>query len=171
MRYEYTVVYRYQGGKIMNFKKTAYTLLIASSIFLAYSAIGADINNEVAENTTTEVSPFNEKVEANDIEPAIIKDLKVLGKDTVQGVKDFGSEVSEGAKEAGQSIKKDTESFADGVTDNVLDAKDAVVDAFKVKDTEETKVETKLPDLENIELPALKTNSMDTKTVKVEVSS
>lgn len=155
----------------MNFRKSVYTLLIASSVFLAYSAIGADINNKIADNGASEVSPFNEKVEANDIEPAIIKDLKVLGKDTVQGVKDFGSDVSDGAKEAGESIKKDTSKFADGVTDNILDAKDAVVDAFKVKETTGTKVETKLPDLEKIELPTLKTNSMDAKTVKVEVSS
>ncbi len=155
----------------MNLKKSAYTLLIASSIFLAYSAIGADINTETAGDAKTEVSPFNDKVEASDIEPAIIKDLKVLGKDTVQGVKDLGTDVSDGAKEAGSSIKKDVGNFADGVTDNVLDAKDAVVDALKVKEKTEVKTETKLPNLENIELPTLKTNSMDAKTVKVEVSA
>ena len=157
----------------MNLKKSVYTSLIAVSILWTYSATGADISaDNTNANVTTEVSPFDTKVEASDIEPAISKDLKVLGKDTVQGVKDLGADVSDGAKEAGESIKKDASKFADGVTDNVLDAKDAVVDAFKVKDkTETTKVETKLPDLENIELPTLKTNSLDTKTVKVEVSS
>ena len=143
----------------MKLKKTVYTLLIASSIFLAYNAVAAD--------SATEVSPFDSKVEANDIEPAVIKDLKVLGKDSKEGLKNFGSDVSEGAKEAGNSIKTDVSNFADGVIDSTLDAKDAVVDALKLKD----KTETKLPDLENIQLPELKSNSLDTKTVKVEVSS
>ena len=143
----------------MNLKQTVCTLLIVSSVLLSYSAIGAD--------EATEVSPFDKKVEANDIEPAIIKDLKVLGKDTVEGIKDFGSDVSDGAKDAGKSIKADVSNFTDDVVDNTIDAKDAVVDAFKVKD----KTETKLPDLEDIKLPELKSNSEDTKTVKVEVSS
>lgn len=143
----------------MKIKKLAYTLLIASSILLTYNAIAAD--------SSTEVSPFENKVEATDIEPAVIKDLKVLGKDTKEGLKSFGSTVSEGAKDAGNAIKEDVSGFADEVKDSTIDAKDAVVDAFKVKD----KTENKLPDLENIQLPELKSNSFDTKTVKVEVSS
>ena len=152
----------------MNFKKMTYTLMIASSVLLAYTAIGADISDKIAADTQTELSPFDEKVEATDIEPAIITDIKQLGKDTKDGLKSFGSSVSEGAKEAGSSIKTDTKTFADGVVDSTLDAKDAVVDAFKVKNKTELNV---LPDLEKIELPTLNSNSQDAKTVKVEVSS
>ncbi|MCR4880700.1 MAG: hypothetical protein K6A44_01930 [bacterium] len=143
----------------MKFKKITYTLFLAASILLTYNAIAAD--------NATEVSPFENKVEATDIEPAVIKDLKVLGKDSADGLKNFGSDVSDGAKDAGQTIKKDISNFADEVTDGALDAKEAVVDALKVKD----KTETTLPVLEDIKLPELKSNSMDAKTVKVEVSS
>jgi len=152
----------------MNFKKMTYTLMLASSVLLTYTAIASDLTGKIAADTQTEVSPFNEKVEATDIEPAIITDIKQLGKDTKDGLVHFGESVSDGAKEAGSSIKADTKTFADGVVDSTLDARDAVVDAFKVKDKAETNV---LPDLEKIELPALNSNSQDAKTVKVEVSS
>ena len=62
----------------------------------------------------------------------------------------------------------DTKKFTNEVIDNTLDARDTVVDAFKVKN--KTSAET-LPDLEKIELPTLNSNSQDAKTVKVEVSS
>ena len=149
----------------MKLNKSLYTLIIASTAFLAYNGIS---QAETTVSETKEVSPFENsvittktttttsenKVKIEDIEPAVLMELKPEVKEIIQEK----TVIKEKLNEDGTTVE-----IKEITTDNVkIDAKgvtDTVTTEVKVLETtktpiEEVKKET-LPVLEEIELPTL----------------
>ncbi len=157
----------------MKFKKSLYTLIIASSALFAYNSLNyvkaeiVDTPSEVpifskTESTTT-VTTTEGKIKLEDIEPAILMELKPDAKEIVQEkttVKELETEEGgtiEVKETTTESLKLEDKKVIETVTDEV--------------EIKEIKKEESLPVLEEIELPALDRKPVNNEPVKIEVSS
>ena len=166
----------------MKFKKSLYTLLVASCAFLAYNSISQAETTTVVE--TKEISPFENsvittktttttsenKVNIEDIEPAVLMELKPEVKEIIQEKTVIKEKMNEdGTTVEIKEITTDNVKIdAKGVTDNVT--QEVKVIETKSEPINEVKKET-LPVLEEIELPQLNKKPVNNEPVKIEVAS
>ena len=175
----------------MKLNKSLYTLIIASSAFLAYTSV---VQAETTVVETKEVSPFensvittkttttttNEnKIKIEDIEPAILMELKPEVKEIVQEKTVIKEKVNEDGtvveiKEVTtDNVKIDAKGVSDTVTEKVEVQEVTKTPATEEEIKEATKeaVKQELPKLEEIQLPVLDKKPVNNEPVKIEVSS
>ena len=187
----------------MSLKKTVSTLIIASSAFLAYNNISSaqttmpevpatttieEIETTTKVEETKEVSPFDnaikttttttttsvDKINIEDIQPAIIMELKPEIKEIIKEEKTTVKTEPKADNTAVEVQKTTTETIkVEG--DKVVDT---VVEETKIEETAPATTEVKnevkkeeLPVLDEIELPALIKKPVNNEPVKIEVSS
>ena len=186
----------------MSLKKTVSTLIIASSAFLAYNnissaetqmpAVPATATIEEIETTTVEkakeVSPFDnaiktttttttttvDKIDIEDIQPAIIMELKPEIKEIIKEEKTT-VKTEPKANNTLVEVQKTTTETIKVEEDKIVDT---IVEETKVEETTTATTEVKnevkteeLPVLDEIELPALIKKPVNNEPVKIEVSS